>query len=80
MIHLRTVDVARPQPHHFTGPQPATIGERQHRSCPQACRHGEDTLANMHVYGIASLLGHSRSVPSAKGGRPQFLLATLHLL
>ena len=29
--HLLAVDVAGSQPHHFAGPQPATIRERQHR-------------------------------------------------
>src|SRR6202042_3349279 len=42
--HLLTVDVARPQPRHFTRPQPATVSECQHRSRLQARRHGQDTL------------------------------------
>jgi hypothetical protein len=42
--HLLAVDVARPQPHHLAGPQPATIGEGQHRSRLQARRYGENAL------------------------------------
>src|SRR5271165_6794703 len=42
--HLLTVDVARSQPHHFAGPQPATIRERQHRARLEARRHGQNTL------------------------------------
>src|SRR5271166_5924448 len=42
--HLLTVDVARSQPHHFAGPQPATIRERQHRPRLEARRHGQNTL------------------------------------
>src|ERR1700730_5148166 len=42
--HLLAVDVTRPQPHHLAGPQPATIGQRKHRSRLQARRHGQDTL------------------------------------
>src|SRR5208282_294466 len=41
--HLLTVDVARPQPRHLAGPQPAAIGESQHRARFQARRHGENT-------------------------------------
>src|SRR5215831_15341722 len=43
-LEREATHVARPQPHHFTGPQPATIGECQHRSRLQARRHGQDTL------------------------------------
>jgi hypothetical protein len=39
--HLLTVDVARPQSRHLAGPQPAAIGEGQHRARLQARRHGE---------------------------------------
>src|SRR5215468_3148607 len=42
--HLRTVDVARPQPHHLAGPQTAAIGDGQHHPRLQARRHGENTL------------------------------------
>src|SRR5271155_1915087 len=42
--HLLAVDVAPSQPHHFAGPQPATIGQCEHRSRLQARRHGQDTL------------------------------------
>src|ERR1700756_2880078 len=41
---LLTVDVARSQPHHLAGPQPATIGQGQHRSHLQAHRHGQYAL------------------------------------
>src|ERR1700726_1479783 len=42
--HLLAVDVIPPQPHHLAGPQPATIGEAEHRSRLQARRHGQDTF------------------------------------
>ena len=43
--HLLTVDIARPRSRATSpAPQPATIGECQHRSRLQARRHREDTL------------------------------------
>ena len=42
--HLLAVDVAGSQPHHFAGPQPATIRERQHRACLEARRHSQNAL------------------------------------
>ena len=42
--HLLAVDVAGSQPHHFAGPQPATIRERQHRAGLEARRHGQNAL------------------------------------
>src|SRR5262245_46051078 len=42
--HLRTVDVACPQPHHLAGPQPAAIRDGQHHLRLQARRHGKNTL------------------------------------
>src|SRR5260370_40960499 len=41
---LLAVDVARSQPHHLAGPQPATIAQRYHRSRLHARRHVQDTL------------------------------------
>ena len=42
--HLLAVDVAGSQPHHFAGPQPATIRQRQHRACLEARRHSQNAL------------------------------------
>ena len=42
--HLVAVDVADPQPRHLAGPQPAAIGERQHRPRLEARRHVQNAL------------------------------------
>src|SRR5215472_8777694 len=57
-LEREATHVARPQPHHFTGPQPATIGECQHRSRLQARRHGQDTLDLLRAQHRRQLLGH----------------------